>query len=261
MADRGAIALPAIRAGHVASAYCQRDWRVHLRSPLAIGGMLAGPLLLLLAIGIGLGSAIGGGAQHQILKVIVPGLVGMGVVLATSQRSIAVFSDRTSGLTDEIVAGPVTVRIIVLAQTLSSTTIATLQGLAVFALAAMLGLAVVPAHWLVFLIALVAFAFACAATCNAMGLMARRPGSIQALLNLVVNPLFFLSGALFDVSATATPIRVIALLNPFHYGVRLLQDAYNPGGLELALVPQSAAVLIGVAIVALLVSARSLRRR
>jgi hypothetical protein len=101
MADRGAIALPAIRAGHVASAYCQRDWRVHLRSPLAIGGMLAGPLLLLLAIGIGLGSAIGGGAQHQILKVIVPGLVGMGVVLATSQRSIAVFSDRTSGLTDD----------------------------------------------------------------------------------------------------------------------------------------------------------------
>jgi ABC-2 type transport system permease protein len=261
MADRGAIALPAIRAGHVASAYCQRDWRVHLRSPLAIGGMLAGPLLLLLAIGIGLGSAIGGGAQHQILEVIVPGLVGMGVVLATSQRSIAVFSDRTSGLTDEIVAGPVTVRIIVLAQTLSSTTIATLQGLAVFALAAMLGLAVVPAHWLVFLIALVAFAFACAATCNAMGLMARRPGSIQALLNLVVNPLFFLSGALFDVSATATPIRVIALLNPFHYGVRLLQDAYNPGGLDLALVLQSAAVLIGVAIVALLVSARSLRRR
>jgi ABC-2 type transport system permease protein len=261
MTDRDAIARPVLRAGHVASAYCQRDWRVHLRSPLAIGGMLAGPLLLLLAIGIGLGSAIGGGAQNQILKVIVPGLVGMGVVLATSQRSIAVFSDRMTGLTDEIVAGPVTVRTIVLAQALSSTTIATLQGLAVFVIAAVLGLADVPAHWLIFLIALVAFAFACAATCNAMGLLARRPGSIQALLNLVVNPLFFLSGALFNVSATATPIRVIALLNPLHYGVRLLQDAYNPGGLDLVRLLQSAAVLVGVAAVALLVSARSLRRR
>ncbi len=261
MTDRGAIALPAIRAGNVVAAYCQRDWRVHLRSPLAIGGMLAGPLLLLLAIGVGLGSAIGGGTQDQILKVIVPGLAGMGAVLATSQRSIAVFSDRATGLTDEIVAGPVTVRTIVLAQTLSSTTIATLQALAVFAIASVFGLTDVPAHWLVFLISLVAFAFACAATCNAMGLLARRPGSIQALLNLVVNPLFFLSGALFNVSATATPIRVIALLNPFHYGVRLLQEGYDPGGLDLGHLLQSAAVLIGIAVLALAVSARSLRRR
>lgn len=250
-----------MRARHVVGAYCQRDWRVHLRSPLAIGGMLAGPLLLMLAIGVGLGSAIGGGTEHQILRLIVPGLAGMGAVLATSQRSIAVFSDRVTGLTDEIVAGPVTVRTIVLAQALSSTTIASLQALVVLAFAAAFGLAIVPAHWLVFIAALVAFAFTSAVSCNAMGLLARRPGSIQALLNLVVNPLFFLSGALFDVNSTAMPIRVIALANPIHYGIRLLQDAYDPGGLDYAGVLISVAVLIGVAVIALLVSARSLRRR
>lgn len=260
MSKLGLAVAPAGRSRHVVEAYCQRDWRVHLRSPLAIGGTLAGPLLLLLAVGVGLGSAIGGGTEDQILKVIVPGLAGMGAVLAASQRSIAVFSDRAAGLTDEIVAGPVTAATIVVAQAVSSTTIATLNGAAVFGIAAVLGLATVPAHWPLFVAALVAFAFACAASCNAMGLLARRPGSIQALLNLVVNPLFFLSGALFKVSAAAMPLRVIALVNPLAYGVRILQDAYDPGSINVAHALQSFAVLIGVAALALLAGARSLRQ-
>lgn len=248
------------RMWNVLVGYCLRDWRVHLRSPLVIGGTLAGPLLLLLAIGIGLGSAIGARTEHQILTVIVPGLAAMGVVLVCSQRSITVFTDRATGLTDEILAGPVNASTIVFAQTISSTVIAMLQALAVYGISAILGLAVMPAHRVAFIASLFAFAFACAASCSAMGLLARRPGSIQALLNLVVNPLFFLSGALFDVDTTATPMRVVALLNPFHYGVYLLQSAYSAHGIGLWQSGQSVAVLVVIAVAAIVAGTRSLRR-
>jgi ABC-2 type transport system permease protein len=249
------------RDWHVVLAFCQRDWRVHLRSPLAIFGTLAGPLLLLFAIGVGLGSTLGTGTERQIWSVLVPGLAAMGAVLVASQRSITVFTDHTSGLTDEILVGPVDVRTVVLAQTVSSTTIATLHALAVFGISAALGLATVPAHWVLFLFALVAFAFMCSASCNAMGLLANRPGSIQALLNMVVNPLFFLSGALFDVDRTILAMRIVALLNPLHYGVRLLQAAYHTGPVDVGSAALSGVVVIATASIAITVGARSLRRR
>jgi ABC-2 type transport system permease protein len=244
----------------VLTAYWQRDWRVHLRSPLAITGTLAGPLLLLLAIGVGLGSAIGAGTQQQILTVIVPGLAAMGAILVASQRSVAVFTDRASGLTDEILAGPVNASTIVAAQSIVSAGIATVQGLAVYGMSVALGLASAPAHWVMFLGALLAIALMSSATCTCLALLARRPGTIQALLNLVVNPLFFLSGALFDVDASAPPMRIIALLNPLYYGVRLLQDAYRPGDIDAWASAVSVAVLAGTVVVAIAVGAWSLRR-
>lgn len=248
------------RRWSVIAGHCRRHWRVHLRSPLVISGTLLGPVLLLIAIGVGLGSTMTGAMREDILGLIVPGLAAMGALLAASQHGIGVNNDRNGGLVDEVLAGPVSASTVVVAHAVSTTVVATLHGLAVFLVAAAVGLAETPANWVGFIAALAAFSLACSVGANAIGFLARQPGSIQAALNLVINPMFFLSGALFDISVTPRLVQALAAVNPVRYGVDLLQAAYSGQGLPIGRLILALAVLaVGVMLFAV-VSVASLRR-
>lgn len=244
----------------VIAGHCQRHWRVHLRSPLVISGTLLGPTLLLIAIGVGLASTMTGAMREQILGLVVPGLAAMGALLAASQHGIGVNHDRNGGLIDEVLAGPVTASTVVAAHAASTTVVATLHGLAVFLVAAAVGLAKPPASWIAFVAALALFSLACSVGTNAVGLLARKPGSIQAALNLVINPMFFLSGALFDVSVTPRPVQALAAVNPVRYGVDLLQAAYSGGELTFGHLLLALGVLTAGIVLFWVVSVASLRR-
>ncbi|MDX3194248.1 ABC transporter permease [Streptomyces sp. MN03-5084-2B] len=251
----------AVRAWHVLAGFCARDWALHFRSPLSVVGTLAGPLLLLVAVGIGLGGSVAPGQQENILALIVPGLCAMSALLVASQRSVAVFHDRSSGLIDEIVTGPVSRPVVVVAQALSSATLATVHGLVMLVLAVVLGAGSLPGSPVAFTAAIAAFALLSSSLCNAMAYGASKPGTIQSLLNLVINPLFFLSGALYDVTTTVVPVRVLALVNPLHYAVRLIQAAYAETPPDGALSTAGAlAVVVAVVVACWAMAVRFSRR-
>lgn len=250
-----------IRQWNVLAGFCARDWSLHFRSPLVVVGTLTGPLLLLVAIGIGLGGSVTSGQQNNILDVIVPGLCAMSTLLVASQRSIAVFHDRSTGLIDEIVAGPVSRSAVIVAQTVSSASLATIHGLAMLLLTIALGTGSVPENLLAFAGSIAAFAVMSSVLCNAMAHGATKPGTIQSLLNLVVNPLFFLSGALYDVAGTAPVVRFLGLIDPLHYGVRLLQSAYGTSApASLSQIGVSVTVIVAVSLFGTAAAVRFSRR-
>lgn len=250
-----------VRQWNVLAGFCARDWSLHFRSPLVVVGTLTGPLLLLVAVGIGLGGSVTSGQQNNILGVIVPGLCAMSTLLVASQRSIAVFHDRSTGLIDEIVAGPVSRLAVIIAQSVSSASLAAVHGLIMLLLTIALGAGSVPDNLPAFVGSLALFAVMSSVLCNAMAHGATKPGTIQSLLNLVVNPMFFLSGALYDVAGTAPAVRLLALIDPLHYGVRLLQSAYGTvAPASPAQLGFSIAVIIGVCLLGTVAAVRFSRR-
>jgi ABC-2 type transport system permease protein len=235
-------------AGHF-----QRNWRLHRRSPLVITGTLAGPLLLLLAVGVGLTASLPEHHRTELVDLIVPGLTAMAVLLVASQHSVRAYGDRASGLTAELLAGPASRMSIVVGQAVATTVVAMTHAVVVFLVAVGLGLGGMPASWPAFLAVLLALSLACATGCTALGLAMRQPGAIQASLNLVVNPMFFLSGALFPIAQAPTGVQVVARVNPLHYPVVLLQEAYGGAGLL-----DTPTTLLAVAVLAATVAATTM---
>ncbi len=140
---------------------------------------------------------------------------------------------------------------LMLGKTLGGATVATIQGLIVFIIAFIFGFrpesyAMLPLA-LLFLL-LIAFLFSALGT-----VIAARMDDMQGfplVINFVIQPLFFLSGALFPINNIPTFLKIITNINPLSYGVEGMRFALNG---EAFLNPAlSLVVLVSVTIVVLL---------
>jgi len=206
-------------------------WRRELirfqRDRLRTVTSLIQPLLFLLVLGTGLSSLARGslpsGADFKTF--IYPGVLAMSVLFTAIFSAASIVWDREFGFLREMLVAPVSRASIVIGKCLGGATIATMQGIIILALAGLAGVPYDPVLMLILIGEMLLLAF----TLTAFGvMMAARITQFQAfmaLTQMLVMPLFFLSGALYPLHGLPTWLSVLTRLDPLTYVVGPMRHA------------------------------------
>jgi ABC-2 type transport system permease protein len=192
-----------------------------LRQKNRIAGALGTPLVFWLIIGSGLGSSfrtasIGG--EHY-LEYSFPGTLALILLFTSIFSTISIIEDRQVGFLQSVLVAPVARSAITLGKILGGSTLALMQAFLFLLLAPTIGisLSLVKVAALLGVLFLVAFAL------TGVGfLIAWRLDSTQgfhAIMNLLLMPMWLMSGSFFPASGAPGWIRVIIYINPLTYGV------------------------------------------
>jgi ABC-2 type transport system permease protein len=185
------------------------------------------PVLFLFVLGTGLSSLAGGSMPPGISfkTFIYPGVLAMSVLFTAIFSAASIVWDREFGFLREILVAPVSRASIVIGKCLGGATIATFQGIIFLILA---GFAHVPYNP-VLIIVLIGELLLLSFTLTAFGvMMAARIKQFQAfmaLTQMLVMPLFFLSGALYPLSGLPAWLSVLTRIDPLTYIVGPMRHA------------------------------------
>jgi len=197
-----------------------RQLKRYFRSRARIIGALGQPLLFLFALGFGFGPIFQRAGQGDYIQFLVPGVIAMTILFTSMFNGIEIIWDKQFGFLKETLVAPVSRLHIMLGRTLGGATVAVFQGLIVLAIALLAGfkienLMIAPLA-LVFMF-LIAILFTALGTAIASVLEDMQ--GFQLIMNFLIMPLFFLSGALFPLEGLPEIINFIASINPLSYGV------------------------------------------
>ncbi|MFZ2455706.1 MAG: ABC transporter permease [Candidatus Altiarchaeia archaeon] len=226
-----------------------RQVRQYLRNRQRLLTSLMQPLLFLVAFGFGMGGMFEQAGNGSYLQYLIPGIVGMTILMSSTMNGMSLIWDKQFGFLKETLVAPVSRTSLLFGRCLGGASTSALQGVIVLVFGLMMGyqitnLALLPvAFFAMFLVALLfnLFGTGIASKFDDMH-------SFPTIMNFLVMPLFFLSGALFPAENFPGPIRLFIEINPFTYCVDLLKYGMNGAGAYNPLVDLS---IIG-ALIALL---------
>jgi ABC-2 type transport system permease protein len=236
-----------------------REVKKYLRSRPQILASLGQPLMYLLALGFGLGPVFQKSGQGSYLQFIAPGVIGMAILFTSIFSGLGLLWDRQFGFLKETLVAPVPRLQIMIGRTFGGATVAMVQGTLILTVCLIAGfrphnLAAAPLA-LIFM-ALIAIVFAALGT--AIGSTLRDMQGFQLIMNFLVMPIFFLSGALFPLANLPTALAVATRVDPLSYGIDGLRGALI--GLSHFGVVTDLAVLCVVASCFLALGARAFSR-
>ncbi len=198
----------------------RRDLTRFATDRMRIATMLIQPLLFLFVLGAGLQTLSAASTDGVDLKTFIfPGILSMALVFSAMFNAMSLVMDREFGFLREMLVAPVRRSSIVVGKCLGGATVAALQGVILLALAGFVHVPYDP----VLLLGLFGLQLLLAFTVTAFGVMvAVRVKQIQtftSVMQMLVMPMFFLSGALYPVSGLPTWLELLNRLNPLTYAV------------------------------------------
>jgi ABC-2 type transport system permease protein len=201
-----------------------RELRRYVRSRAQIVASLGQPLMYLIALGFGLGPVFRKAGEGSYLQFVAPGVVCMTVLFSSVFSGMGLLWDRQFGFLKETLVAPVPRIQIMLGRTLGAATVAVIQGSLVMVVCFLAGfripnLAALPLA-LVFM-ALIACTFSALGT--AIGSALENMQGFQLIMNFLVMPIFFLSGALYPLTNLPRVFAFVVSLDPLAYGVDSLR--------------------------------------
>ena len=202
-----------------------REVKRYVRDRTRIVSSFMQPLLWLLIFGVGIGASLRAvpvpGVSYQ--QMIFPGIVGQTLLFTSMFMGISIIWDKEFGFMKEILVAPVSRFSIFIGKMVGDSTDALIQGVIVLFLGLALGIGVDPITFLACVPVMLLITFGLVSIgltiASFMGSL-ESFGAIQSFINL---PLFFLSGALFQVQSLPQWMQDISTLNPLTYGVDALR--------------------------------------
>jgi ABC-2 type transport system permease protein len=203
-----------------------REVKKYGRSRVQIIASLGQPLLYLLVLGFGLGPVYQKAGGGSYLQFMAPGIVGMAVLFTSVFSGIALLWDRQFGFLKETLVAPVPRIYVMIGRTLGGATVAMLQGTLIVVVCLIAGfrpvsLIGIPLGFA--FMALIAIVFAALGT--SIGSSLQDMQGFQLIMNFLVLPIFFLSGALFPLNNLPKALSFVTKLDPLSYGVDGLRAA------------------------------------
>ena len=204
-----------------------RDVIRFYREKTRIVGMLGQPLLYLLIVGTGLSASFRMASAPQgfnYLEFMYPGIIGMTVLFTSVFSAISIVWDREFGFLKEVLVAPVPRWSVAIGKALGGSTIAMLQASILLILAPVIGIKLGP----VMLIKLLGMLFLIAFSLTSLGItIASRMETMegfQMIMNFLIMPLFFLSGAMFPMYNVPGWMETLMKGDPLTYGVDALRN-------------------------------------
>lgn len=201
-----------------------RQIKRYFRARSRIIGAIGQPLLMLLALGYGLGAAFNHSGQGNYLHFLVPGIIAQTILFTAVFFGINIIFDKQFGFLKETLVAPVSRFKIMIGGALGGATTSVFQGILVLLIALPLGFR--PHNWLLVPVGLlIAALLAVALTSFSSGVasIVNDVSGFQSINQFLIFPLFFLSGSLYPIDTAPRALQIIANLNPISYAVDALR--------------------------------------
>jgi ABC-2 type transport system permease protein len=227
-----------------------------LKSKSRVVGSGGQPFIWLAIAGVGFASAIGviGGVNY--LTFVAPGIIGMTLLFSSIFSGVNVIWDRQFGFLKEILIAPVPRVGIVLGKIAGSATVSLISAVVILVTVVVFGVIPLSDLTVMGLVETVIFMIMVPCTFVSVGLIIASTvdnvEGFQVIINFLVMPLFFLSGALFPLANAPLWMKVVSAVDPLRYGVDGLRGALigvssYPVYIDFLAVLASAVVLIIIA--------------
>jgi ABC-2 type transport system permease protein len=197
-----------------------------LRQRSRLVSAIGQPLIFWLLLGGGLNASFnppGVTEGTSYVEYFYPGIITLALLFTTIFATISIVQDRREGFLQGMLVAPVSRSVIVLGQALGGTTLALFQAVLLLFLAPIVGVPLSPLSVLLALGVMLALSLGL----TNLGLMiAWRMDSTQgfhAIMNLILIPIWLLSGAFFPASGVPILLEWTMKLNPLTYGVAALR--------------------------------------
>jgi ABC-2 type transport system permease protein len=236
-----------------------RQVKRYVRSRPRIIASLGQPLLYLLSFGFGFGAIFAKAGQGNYMQFLAPGMIGMTILFTSIFSGIELMFDRQFGFLKEMLVAPQPRLLLMIGRTLGGATTAIFQGIIVvvicmlcgFRPTSLLGIPVALGYMVLISVMFTALGTAIACSLNDMQ-------GFQMVMNFLVMPIYFLSGALFPLTNIPAVMKFFAAIDPLSYGVDGMRSALIHQGVFGELV--DIAVLAGLTLAFLAIGARQFSR-
>lgn len=226
-----------------------RQLKRFIRKKASIVGALGQPIIFLVAIGFGFSPIFAKAGGGNYIQFLAPGIIVMTVLFTSIFTGLEIIWDKQFGFLKETFVAPISRFEILLGKTLGGATVAMVQGMLVFLITLIAGFR---PQWTSLPLAIV-YLFLVAILSSALGAaIAARLDDMQGfplIFNFMVQPLFFLSGAIFPLEDLPPVLNFVTKINPYSYGVDGLRYAFNGASVFSPFL--SLGVLCGVTLVVL----------
>jgi len=251
--------LPAVSLWH-------REVIRFVRQRSRVVGALGTPVVFWLLIGSGLRNSFrpveagdAPSAAMNFLEYSFPGTLVLIVLFTAIFSTISIIEDRREGFLQAVIAAPVRRSAIVLGKVMGSTTLAVGQAMLFLMVAPFSGLPLTIGSVLVLTVVLTVLGVGL----SALGFLIAWPmdstQGFHAIMNLVLIPMWLLSGAFFPASGASTWLAWVMSVNPLTYGVAAVRNALYFGREQATASPSptvSLTVTIGFAVVMIVLAGR-----
>ncbi len=203
-----------------------RDVLRYVRDRARLVASLAQPLLFLFVFGSGLAPAMSnlGGGHVDFRQFMFPGILGMAVLFTSIFSAVSIVWDREFGFFKEVMVAPVSRTAVALGKVAGGSTVAMLQGAVILILTPLIGIRLTLGQ----IVTLLALMLLLAAVMTSLGiLIAARQRSMegfQMIMNFLLMPMFFLSGAFFPLNDVPLWMEWLSRADPVTYGVDPLRQ-------------------------------------
>jgi ABC-2 type transport system permease protein len=198
-----------------------------VRQRSRVTGALAQPVVFWLLLGGGLNASFqpaGAPRGTSYVQYFYPGMIVLVLLFTAIFATISTVEDRRTGFLQGVLVAPVPRWAVTLGQALGATSLAVLQGALCLLLAPLVGISVS-----------VASLFATLAVLTIVGLALTSLGLIiawhmestqgfHAIMNIILIPIWLLSGAFFPASGAPAPLRLLMTVNPLTYGMAAVRE-------------------------------------
>jgi ABC-2 type transport system permease protein len=197
-----------------------RQMKRFFRARNRIVASLAQPVLLLLAFGFGFGPIFQRAGEGDYIQFLAPGVIGMTILFSSVLSGVEIIWDRQFGFLKEMLVAPVPRITIMIGRTIGGATVSMMQGLLMTVICLAAGFRMASfAAWLVSLIFMMLMAVMFTAFGAALASAISDLQAFQLVVQFLIMPMFFLSGALFPLRNVPRALQVVASLDPVSYGV------------------------------------------
>jgi ABC-2 type transport system permease protein len=204
----------------------QRELIRFTKDRLRIITSLVQPFLFLFVLGTGLSRLASAGTHGVNLRTFVyPGVLCMAVMFIAIFSAASIVWDREFGFLREMMVAPVRRSSLVIGKCLGGATVAAFEGVILICLAGLVGVPYAP----ILLLEIFGLQLLVAFSITAFGVMAaarvKQMQSFMALTQMIILPMYFLSGALFPVSGLPQWLAILNRLDPLTYAVDPMRRA------------------------------------
>lgn len=203
------------------------------RSRVIVG--LVTPLVFWLLLGSGFGTSLrtpAGGDTY--LQFFYPGTVALVVLFTAIFSNISIIEDRREGFLLSVLVAPVSRWALVLGKIAGATSIGVLQGLLFLPLAPLMGISISIERVPLILVLLLVMSFGLTGLGFFFAWWLNSVQSFHSVMNIVLMPMWMLSGAVFPAEGAATWVRWVMVMNPLTYGITAFRHYVAPPGVEVA---------------------------
>ena len=203
-----------------------RDFKAFFRERGRMIGMIGQPLLYLLILGPGIASGLTLNQAPGVgyLQFMFPGIMAMSVLFTSMFSAISIIWDREFGFLKAVLVAPVPSWAVAVGKILGGATIAVLQSMILLLVAPLAGIRPSPLMVVNVLLLCLLIGVAVTSLGTAIAARMRSVQSFQIIMNLLVMPLYFLSGAMFPLASAPPWMRTLMVLDPLTYGVDALRN-------------------------------------